>query len=216
MNFHNFGYIEFLNKRLQNELPGISSHIKMAMKVDNHLFRKFNPSPNAKNSSVLILLIGNYSLSVLLTLRSSKLRHHNHQISFPGGRNEIGESNIDAAIRETYEETAISIDEGQIIGQLSDLYVPPSNSIITPIIASKDKLEIPKANPDEVEEIFTIDLHNLANDNNVKRTYIDIDGYKVDTPYWDVHPKVPLWGATSMILSELVDLYKEWLAIYKY
>ena len=216
MSFSNIAFIEFLKVRIKNELPGFNSHLKMAMKMNKRLFRKFIPTPNAKKSSVLILLSGNDNLQVLLTLRSSQLKHHNNQISFPGGRNENDESAIEAAIRETHEETDIKITPNEIIGSLSDFFVPPSNSLITPIIAYSKELAPFKANPDEVEEIFTVELHKFVENDILKTTMVNVDGFDVEAPYWDVHPNVPLWGATSMIISELIDLYKEWLDTNKY
>lgn len=216
MNFSNIGFIDFLRFRLKKELPGLNSQLKMAMKVNQKLFRKFIPTEDAKKSSVLILLTGKEYLQVVLTLRSKSLKHHNNQISFPGGRNEKGENNITAALRETLEETNISINENQILGNLTEFFVPPSNSLISPIIAYSEKIENYKPNPDEVEEIFFVDLQKFIEDKIIKTTSIKVDGYNVEAPYWDVHPEVPLWGATSMIISELIDLYKEWLQINKY
>lgn len=216
MIFPNIAFIDFLKFRLKRELPGLNSQLKMAMKVNQKLFRKFIPTSDAKKSSVLILLTGKENLQLVLTLRSKTLKHHNNQISFPGGRNEKDESSVKAAIRETFEEINISINEQQILGSLTEFFVPPSNSLITPIIAYIEKIDGLKANPDEVEEIFFVDLHKFLDDNIIKNTNINVDGYDVKAPYWDVHPKVPLWGATSMIISELIDLYKEWLYINKY
>lgn len=209
MIFSNIDFIDFLKIRLKRDLPGLDSQLKMAMKVNNRLFRKFIPTPDAKKSSVLVLLFGSDSLKILLTLRSSQLKHHNSQISFPGGRNEKSESAIEAAIRETYEETDVKIQTSQIIGSLSEFFVPPSNSLITPIVAYINSIEQFKANPDEVEEIFMVDLHKFIENDIIKTTMVNVDGYDVEAPYWDVHHKVPLWGATSMIISELIDLYRE-------
>lgn len=216
MKFSNISFVDFLKIRLKRDLPGLNSQLKMAMKVNNLLFRKFIPTPDARRSSVLIVLYGEDSLNILLTLRSSKLKHHNNQISFPGGRNEKNEDSITAAIRETYEETNLVIAPDQVIGNLSEFFVPPSNSLIMPVIAYTSKVENLIANPDEVEEIFSVSLHKFVEDEIIKITNVNVDGYDVEAPYWDVHSDVPLWGATSMILSELIDLYKEWLEINKY
>ncbi len=216
MKFTNIGFIDFLKIRLKRELPGLNSQLKMAMKVNNKLFRKFIPTPDARKSSVLIVLSGEQSLQVMFTLRSQLLKHHNNQISFPGGRNENNENSIEAAIRETYEETFLTIESDQIIGFLTDFFVPPSNSLITPVIAYSKFLTDYKPNPDEVEEIFLVELHKFADPDIIKSTIVNVEGYEVEAPFWDVHPNVPLWGATSMILSELVDLYREWLVIKKY
>jgi len=210
-NFNNVEFVEYLKSRLTQNLPGINAQIKMAMRIGNSIFRKLTVSPTARTSAVLILLNGINSLNLLFTLRSSNLKKHSNQISFPGGRCDLNEAPINAAIRETYEETGIIIEEKDILGKLSELYVPPSDSFIVPFVAYKEKIHSFKTNPNEVEEVFFIDLHKFVDDNIKKIKIMKIDGYDVETPYWDVHPTVPLWGATSMILSELITLYQEWL-----
>jgi len=203
-------FIKFLEHRLKKPLPGYQSQIKMAMKIENKLFRKFKRSITARNSAVMIVISGNNNLQLLLTLRSTSLRQHGNQISFPGGRCEPDETFIEAAIRETQEETGLIINKEQIIGELSELYVPPSDSLIKPIIAYIDQINHTTPNPDEVEEIFLVDLAKFTQSETLKWKKIKIEGYDVDTPYWDVHPSIPLWGATSMILSELKDIFLEW------
>jgi 8-oxo-dGTP pyrophosphatase MutT (NUDIX family) len=204
-------FIEFLEKRLNYELPGINSHIKMAPKILEKSFRNFESKPNAKQSAVLIPLVCKNELNILLTLRSSNLRSHSGQISFPGGRLDPGESGIDAALRETYEEIGIKKEDIKIIGKLSDLYVPPSNNLIFPyigIIKNEPELVL---NECEVEECFYVPITHFIRKENTLISKEKIGDYIVDMPHWVVNPKAKLWGATSMILQELIDLYTEWL-----
>ena len=162
----------------------------------------------------MILLIPdkiNKEFSVLFTLRSSNLYSHRGQISFPGGRAERNENPVAAALRETWEETGIEAKDIRIIGKLSELYVPPSNAIITPIVGFINPLPLLKINSDEVETAFLIKLSSLIG--TVKREIWNFKGQDVDVPFWDVGQKVPLWGATSMILSELLGIYKEFFGL---
>jgi len=210
-NFKNVEFVEYLKIRLTQNLPGINAQIKMAMRIGNSIFRKLTVSPTARKSAVLILLNGIDSLNLLFTLRSSNLKKHSNQISFPGGRCDLYEAPINTAIRETYEETGIVVESKEILGKLSELYVPPSDSYIVPFVAYKENIQTINLNPSEVEEVFFIEFHKFVDDNIKKIKTMNIDGYDVETPFWDVHPKVPLWGATSMILSELITIYQEWL-----
>lgn len=210
-------FIEFLRERTLQKLPGIEAHKIMAPVVGEEFFRTFIPAENAFESAVLILLILNDKdyFDVLFTLRTNNLDSHAGQISFPGGHSEVGESDIDTAIRETYEETGIIINKSDIIGKLSKLYVQPSNSIITPIIAFstvKPKLSI---NKDEVEEAFFISFDYFLDSNNLKKEYWNIKGSKILVPFWELGKKTPLWGATAMILSELIRLYNEFIYLKK-
>lgn len=203
-------FIEHLKYRLKEPLPGFEAHIKLAPSVDDKPFRNFTPSDNFKSSSVLVLLINSINPEILLTLRSSNIKSHSGQISFPGGRAENNETPIETAIRETFEETGVIIKEKQVVGQLSKLFVPPSNNLIQPVIAYLDSKPELHINPDEVEETFYISLESITNDNLLKTEKRMLDKYLVDFPFWNVHSTTPLWGATAMILSELVDLYKSW------
>ncbi|MDC1067705.1 CoA pyrophosphatase [Candidatus Kapabacteria bacterium] len=205
--------IEFLQKRLLNDLPANKSHEKMFPIKDGSPFRQSIPESTAKKSAVLLLLHTikeTDSLSILFTLRSNKLKKHSNQISFPGGRLDKNESTQDAALRETWEEVGINPNKIDIIGELTEIFVPPSNSIITPFIGfsnSEFELEI---NPSEVSEAFFTDLNEILNPDIKKTKKIDFKGIgTADVPFYDVHPTVPLWGATAIILSEFIDIASE-------
>lgn len=210
MPYNNIDFINFLKNRLKLELPGTCSHHKMAITVDGVHYRNFKKRIDSKDSSVMIILSGIEHLKVLFTLRSSKLRNHSNQISFPGGRNEINECAVDASKRETFEETGVVVKNEEILGELTQLFVAPSNSIITPIICYKPNIDKITINPDEVDEFFWVELDKFTENNIIKETLIELEGRQIDAPFWDVHNRIPLWGATSMIIAELVDLYKEW------
>ncbi len=205
-------FMEFLEKRLQEQLPGIDSHLKMSPVIEGKPFRKFKSEPNSKKSAVLIPLIEqDNKLKIIFTLRSSKLNSHSGQISFPGGRAELGETPVMTALRETQEEIGLPYQNIKVLGKMSTLFVPPSNSVITPILGIiTDKFDY-VLSEDEVEEVFEVDFDIFINKEAYRKEIWDFKGVKVDVPFWDIHPKVPLWGATAMILSELVELHQEFI-----
>lgn len=199
-----------LIKRLKEPLPGLEAHKYMSPKIGMEFFRSFHPRSSSSLSSVLALFtLINNKISILLTLRSQKLKSHRGQISFPGGRVEEDETLSQAALRECHEEVGIDVPESSVIGKLSELYVPPSDSIINPFVAWIDHVPELTINDDEVEEAFWVDFEYLADNKNVIEQLWDFDGNKVIVPHWNIHPKAPLWGATAMILSELIILYND-------
>lgn len=203
-------FTEILKLRLEQELPGFLGHSKMIPLIEGKKYRKFDPTPDAKKNAVMIIIFPKQGkLNVVLTLRSMNLSSHKGQISFPGGRIDKGESSLECAIRETEEEIGLALKKNQIIGKLSDLFVEPSNSLITPYIAYLDELPKLRPNPDEVEEIFFTPLDFLIDEANIKieKTKFKLDD--VDIPFWDVKKRSKLWGATAMILSEFIIIYKE-------
>lgn len=205
-------FINYLKNRLGDNLPGRDAHTEMAPFIGKLPFRDFKPKPDAKKSAVLVIIADNNSGSfdILFTLRSRLLKSHSGQICFPGGRKENDETAIETALRETYEEIGLSGDYLTIIGRLSDLYVPPSNSLIAPVIAYVPKLPELKLSLDEVEAAFTADLTILSDEKSKKQSLEEISGTKVLVPYWDIYPGTKLWGATAMILNELVTIFNQY------
>lgn len=204
-------FIRFIKERLRTHLPGREAQIKMAPSINGQFIRGFDAPKNAKESSVLLLLLPNQDdsdLSILFTLRSTKLNSHSGQISFPGGRKEKNETLYETALRETREEIGIETSGIQVLGKLSTLYVPPSNAIIHPFVGYMDFLPQTKPNQSEVVEIFTVSL-NYFLENDYEMQVWDYNGYKMDVPLWKVHKTTPLWGATAMILMEFLTLLKE-------
>lgn len=207
MNILNF--IEFLISIKKDDLLGFESHKKMVPFKLNPNARDFQPKNDSKESAVLIILnqISNANLQIIFTLRSSKLRKHSGQISFPGGRKDSGESNIDTALRETFEEIGIYKDKLNVLNEISPLYVPPSNSIVYPVISYSENLQNFKINYDEVDEIINIDFSHFLNTSNLKYSKSLYVNQNENFPYWDINHSTPLWGATAIILQELIDLY---------
>ena len=203
-------FIDFLKQRLEKPLPGQNAQLRMApTPLSEGPARELEAPPNAKNSSVLILLFPNEEreLELILTLRNKDI-DHGGQISLPGGRSDEEESYIETALREAEEEVGIKPESVQILGILSDLYVSNSNNLVKPVVAYMPEKPELKTNPAEVEEAFTVEVKSLAAKKNLTVENWDLQKYSYEVPYWDVH-EVPLWGATAMILNEFLELYRE-------
>lgn len=205
-------FFDFLNNRLNEDLPGAKAQIKMIPFGDLERLNSNIPRLDARKSAVLILI--NDKFDILFTLRSSKLRNHSGQISFPGGRSENDETYEQTALRETEEEVGISRNKIKLIGRLSNLYVPPSNNIIQPIVGHiEDNLQL-LPNPDEVEEVFYTPIEYFLDEKNIKIKKSEFGGKPYAYPCWDIHRSVPLWGATAIIMSEFIYLVNEFREKY--
>lgn len=211
-------FSQYITQAIRKGLPsGVAHRLMLPLHGEDAESRiKPNSAPSdAKHSAVLIALCASSTekeISVILTIRSGSLKSHSGQISLPGGRIEKGETPEESALREAYEEINLDRSVVTTIGTLSQIYVPPSNSLISPIVGIIENKEIVlRPQPTEVEEIFFVPLHAI-NRESIKIGVRDSStGLKFKAPYWDVHPRVPLWGATAMILSEVVYLYDTWL-----
>lgn len=202
-------FTELLEQKLSEAKPGYEAQRIMAPLFQNREYRSFTPTNDAKSSAVLLLLVFfEDTWQVLLTLRSEKLNSHKGQISFPGGRVEQGESFKETAVRETFEEVGLDASNYEILGSLSELFVPPSNTVIQPFVAAMFGKPELKINQSEVEEAFFIPLSKLMDDSYLKREDWTINGWTMEVPFWDIHPKTPLWGATAIMLSEFIEIFK--------
>jgi 8-oxo-dGTP pyrophosphatase MutT (NUDIX family) len=204
-------FITALQKRLQQPLPGISAQVKMMNstvndKVNNN---RFQVPDNHRKASVLAML---YSKSDVwhfaLIQRPESAKHHKSQISFPGGKIEKEDPDPSyAACRETEEELGIPREKIQILGQLTQLYIPVSNFLVQPFVGYLPNLPEFNPNPREVDEVIEIKLQDLLDYNNRKKTDIALtESLKInEVPHFYIDNKV-IWGATAMMLSELSEI----------
>jgi 8-oxo-dGTP pyrophosphatase MutT (NUDIX family) len=197
--------VERLKQQFLKELPGEAAHLLMASakrKASLEIPKEIEP----KQSSVLLLLVpDNNELKIVLTQRPKYNGVHSRQVSLPGGKVEKEDVNsLATALRETQEEIGVSTPEMKQIGEMSKLYIPPSNFLVTPHLAYLDK--VPTFIPDkrEVEEVFLLPLSFIKHEKNIVNKNIHIERYNmtIKTPCWEYNGKI-IWGATAMILSEL-------------
>jgi 8-oxo-dGTP pyrophosphatase MutT (NUDIX family) len=198
-------FIQSLKARLQQPLPGEEVQFLMAP-VSRLRLKQINPETyRPRPSAVLILLFPeNGSYTVVLIKRPEYDGVHSAQVAFPGGRFEEGDQDLAAtALREAGEEIGLETANVEILGKLTDLYIQPSNFLVSPYVAHfKQK---PRLQPDarEVEQILYADLFSLAKaDMRMEKSIVHSDGQKIKTPYYEIGG-FTVWGATAMIISEL-------------
>jgi 8-oxo-dGTP pyrophosphatase MutT (NUDIX family) len=187
---------------------------------DQEVESRFGPRPNdgrhysapptdARNAAVLVLLCPyQKTWRIPLTLRPQSLSAHGGQISLPGGSLEPGETSPQAAIREFHEELGADGLPIDLLGRLSPLYVTASNFRVQPWVGVARQEPRLVANPAEVEEIIKVPLPHLLDPNNLGCRQRQADGKSYTSPHfrWESHR---IWGATCLILGELVTLLGE-------
>src|SRR3984957_12965254 len=99
---------------------------------------------------------------LILTRRSSGLRTHKGQVSFPGGRLDAGEVPTEAALREAYEEVGLDPAQVTTVGWIHPVMTMVSASLIVPVIATLTERPHLVASPVEVERVFDVALAELA------------------------------------------------------
>lgn len=178
------------------------------MRHDGSFMHDITPPHDCKRNAVMVLLYrdeqtGAYRL--ILTERSSKMPSHAGEVSCPGGRMQPGETTFEAALRETEEEVGLRPSRLHWLGELSSLYIPVTNNLIYPHISFVEQPGKLIPDPREVSRIFTPELISLTKPENLVHEIWTFGDIPMTVPYWTVTP-TPLWGATAMILSELLDI----------
>jgi 8-oxo-dGTP pyrophosphatase MutT (NUDIX family) len=144
---------------------------------------------------------------VVYTVRKEDLADHAGQISFPGGSIESADGSLmETALREAEEEIDLSPGLVEVIGELEEMYIAPSNFRVSPFVG----LLPPEAEmvlaPDEVEEIFTVSLETLAAPETYRKVLWRRDGRDYEVPVFAVGDRVPrnIWGATAAMTAALL------------
>lgn len=209
-------FICYLKQNFTSGLPGFDTQSIMMPKTDIPVHGPGHIH-NYQNSAVMCLLTGKDRINpnVVLTIRSEDLNFHGGQISFPGGKCDKNESFKDTAIRETAEEIGVVVKPDEIIRELSGFSMHHRNIYIQPLTAYKQKIDHFNVNHKEVNEVFTINLNDLLSKELFTIEEWNLNGTLYSVPLWKVHSKVPLWGATAMMLSEVVELYRRFKSEYQ-
>ncbi len=141
-------------------------------------------------------------LTVLLTRRSAELKHHAGQISFPGGRMEEHDKDIQAtALRETYEEVGIPPENVDVIGYLEPMPTVTGYAV-TPVIGLVDSPDSLNIDHNEVESVFEVPLEFLLDKRNARASERDFRGRKVAIVEF-LFEEHRIWGVTAYMLIEL-------------
>lgn len=204
--------IEQLMRRLAEPLPGLQAQLEMAPPARGS--GEIIVPEDARRSAVMVLLYPHKSEPHIVFMKRADDGHvHSGQISFPGGKMELDDPDeIYTALRETEEEVGVPPNDIQVLGRLSDMYIPPSNFLVHPVLgfASTRPHFIP--DPVEVARVIEVPLHTFESPGiRAVRTIeqrTHRGNYTSQAPSFLIGDDM-IWGATSMILNELLSVYRE-------
>jgi 8-oxo-dGTP pyrophosphatase MutT (NUDIX family) len=172
------------------------------------------PDDLAINAAVLAVLFEEAGEARLIfTRRSSSLRSHRGEVSFPGGRLDPGEDAPTAALREAYEEVGLNPALVTPMGWIHPVLTVVTGSLIMPIVASVAERPHLVASPAEVERVFDVSLRELADRETFHEERWSIPGRRIpgatdgSFPVWffEVAGEM-IWGATARMIHELLSV----------
>ncbi len=199
---------EILAARLTRPLPGPMVGSRFAPQPA--LGRRYDqPAADARKAAVLLLLYphaGRWHFP--LTLRPPHLPDHPGQVSLPGGAMAPDENGREAALREFHEELGAAGHPIDLLGGLSPIYVAASNFLIQPWVAATSQRPDMAPNAAEVESLIEVPLDLLLDPGSFSSHERRHEGRPYQAPHFSCSSH-RVWGATCMILGELVTLLEE-------
>jgi 8-oxo-dGTP pyrophosphatase MutT (NUDIX family) len=141
---------------------------------------------------------------LIFTERRADLSKHAGEISFPGGRRDAGDADLEAtALREAHEEIGLDPGRVAISGALTPVSTFVTDYLVHPyvgLVAAPGELDL-RPNPGEVETVLTFSLALLSEGYEMRR--LVRRGVAIHTPTYEVEGQL-IWGATARILGDLL------------
>ncbi|MCP3928571.1 MAG: CoA pyrophosphatase [Bacteroidetes bacterium] len=210
---HSDNFIGYLRKQLHLPLPGKEAQYKMA-----HALRydaTVEPPANAQIACVLIcfyLKNEEWHLVLIERVSHNQKDKHSGQMGFPGGRYEEVDKTLSVtALREAEEEVGIDSSTVEILGRLTEIYIPVSNFLVHPFVGYTSVAPSFTIQLSEVKNVIEVPFSLLQNPEIRQVTDMQIRKHLKlkNVPYFRVFDKV-VWGATAMMLNELLEVSKDW------
>ena len=199
-----------LEEKLNKPLKGMASQLLMAPK---HRLAEMEDAKNkikhARYSGVMILFFvnDNEELCIVFIRRSDYVGIHAGQMGLPGGRyEEKDENTLQTALRETFEDIGIEPEKIKVIGRLTGLYIPPSNFHVDPYIGFLAEKPDYKIDTREVKNVVELKVSDFFSANAIQWKDFKTHGSEklTSAPFYKIG-ETEIWGATAMIISELLD-----------
>ena len=201
--------MEALRRRLAEPLPGDTAHFTMAPVFrQNPALSRIDDKPCREAAVLALLFPVDDAPHLLLTARPDTMRDHAGQVSFPGGRREPEETLLETALREAEEEVGLPPADVHVLGQLTPFYIPPSNFCVHPFVGAVAELPDLYPHDEEVAAVLYTSVAHLLDTTTRRVEPWMLRGKTVEVPFFAVET-YKVWGATAMMLAELLTVFRE-------
>lgn len=203
--------LEKLEQLLKQPLPGRMGQVTMSPQpVDESRFQKLIRDDHRKGAVLMLFYPGkNQQTFVPFIKRPTYAGVHSGQIAFPGGKMDLEDTDLSiTALRETEEEIGVDRNQITLLGKLTDLYIPPSNFMVSPYLGYVENVPKFKPDPKEVDRIILSPLEHILQKDTRKQGLVQgSGGFRMNAPYFDIESEM-VWGATAMMLGEFTYLWE--------
>ena len=197
--------VAHLEAALRVRLPGAGAHAILAPRPPREWPAGFNPARVRQAAGLLLLFPIDNRAHIVLTVRADTLGRHSGQVSLPGGAVEPGETLEQAALREAHEEIALPLDGVRVVGALTPLDIQVSGFRLHPIVAMTEVQPVLRPSDGEVAQILVVAVEDLMTPATTRATRREWNGRTVIVPAFRIAGH-EIWGATAMVLAELLVL----------
>ena len=194
-----------LEAALRGALPGTDAQALMSPRPRSEWRADFNPARVRQAAGLLLLFPRGPHAHLVLTVRAGTLAQHRGQVSLPGGAIDPGETFERAALREAHEEIGLRMEDVRTLGALTPIDIHVSGFRLHPIVGITPAPPALRPSDAEVARILAIPLDRLIDPRCVGWKALIRDGHAVTAPAFLVED-VEIWGATAMVLAELLTM----------
>jgi 8-oxo-dGTP pyrophosphatase MutT (NUDIX family) len=198
-----------LRERLAGTLPGPEAQRRFAPSPVRPGWEPGRAGVNTRTAAALLLLYPfDAGVAVPLTVRASGLARHAGQISLPGGAADPGETLVETALREATEEIGLDPSSVRVLGELTPVHIIVSGFTLHPVVGVSDARPEFLPAPGEVAEVLEVSLDDIRDASRIRHATRIREGVAIEYPYFDLHGH-QVWGATAMVLGELICLLED-------
>jgi 8-oxo-dGTP pyrophosphatase MutT (NUDIX family) len=202
-------FLKYVPKIANEMLPATNAHAKMVPPERIEYLESQNRKDIVpKKAAVLMLLYPKNTVTHLaLIVRNSYPGIHASQIAFPGGKVELYDADLSqTALRETHEEIGIHKDKVCVVRAFTEVYIPPSNYLVSPFLGFSEEELTFELSPDEVSGLIELPLLQFLDESTIVSVEMTTSySSQIKVPAFQIGEHL-VWGATAMMMSELKDV----------